>query len=247
MDALATALVPIHIGAGSLVFLLGPLALLLPKGSNLHRYNGRLFFAAVCVLFTTDMIIGYVRNSALLLSVGLLVFYFALSGYRALWFKNKADLFGGWKRPGALDKGSAQFLVVAGVGIVMAALTPGSDYPLPYFILSLGIVAVVLGVYDLKRFRSIRDGGKDGSPEWLYQHMTRMVGAVLVALAGFIGFRLTYEPVWARWLPVFVIGFGGIALWASILSCKIASGASPDDLFDVRIAQDDDDDEDLEL
>lgn len=55
-------LLPIHVAAGGLAVLLGAVALLVKKGSTLHRRSGLLFVYAMVVMGVSASVLGFRKS-----------------------------------------------------------------------------------------------------------------------------------------------------------------------------------------
>jgi hypothetical protein len=227
---------------GAVACLAATIALLAAKGGDLHRLAGRVFFwsmlaAVACVVWTSLS-----ANRNLILLLALLSGYLVISGYRVLYLKRLAprDIMGP-TRAGALDKGLAQFILIAcsaisawgmmAVPLNVAAL--GSLGHEPILMIGIGLSGAMLALGDMRRFR--RPAADPHS--WLTIHLTRMLaGSTAAMIVASLEF-LTMIPEHWRWFVPALVGALVITFAAATMKRRIKREGNPRAFLTVRIAE----------
>ncbi|HBH07287.1 MAG TPA: hypothetical protein DDX92_11870 [Flavobacteriales bacterium] len=184
----------IHGISGFGVAFSGFLQILLPKEGDLHRYVGRFYIGFWTVVALTSFFIGHV----LVLFIGLLGYYMALSGYR---FAIRKSL-----RFSLFDK----ILSVLALG--------GSTYVLGYAIyllfkdnITFGLVALFFGsiflfslISEAKKYVLRPPSSNQGS--WVPQHFTRMFISYIAAMTAFSAIQNITGIILLDWMLPTIIG-----------------------------------------
>ncbi|WP_323798283.1 hypothetical protein [Nisaea sp.] len=240
MDAAPSFLLTLHIATGAVSLATAAVAIAAPKGRRLHRLAGKLYVLSMVVVFATAVSLSLATNDLFLMTVAIFSFYMVLSGYRALYLKQPARSFDSRYRVGALDKGAAQFTMIA----CSAMATYGGVYwytePLAPVLVVLGSVGSLMAFFDLKRFRS---PPKDPRA-WFFTHMTRMLGGTIASVTAFLVNTGDMLPPLARWLAPTIIGTAAIILWVAYYKRKFSGGAEPETVAEVRLREMPEEDED---
>ncbi|UUX48513.1 hypothetical protein NUH88_13960 [Nisaea acidiphila] len=232
MEEATPLLLNAHIVAGAVSLVAAAIAIAAPKGRIVHRVAGRAFVLAMTLVFASAVMLSLRTNDLFLLVVGIFSYYIVLSGYRALYLKcpdRSADLR---FRPGALDKGAAQFTLIACSG--MAAY--GAVYwytPLATVLMVLGSIGALMALFDLRKFKA---GAGDGNG-WFFTHMIRMLGGTIASVTAFLVTNGDMLPPLVRWLAPTVIGTLAITLWVAWYKRKFALGAAPENVAEIRIGE----------
>jgi uncharacterized membrane protein len=187
----------LHICGATIGLLSGYLAIVLRKGSGLHRAAGTVFVAAmVSMSVSAAWVAWYLRPNMLNFTVSLLTFYLVVTGWRA-----------GRKRAGgtgAVDLGALLFVAGVGVmgvgfGIEAASSAGGTKNGMPapiYFV--FGTIALLCAVTDV---RMLRRGGVTGSPR-MVRHLWRLGLALLIATMSFYPGQAKLLPASVRETPL---------------------------------------------
>jgi len=232
MDLPVPFLLTAHIAAGAASLGAAAIAIAAPKGRKVHRFAGRLFVLAMTVVFASAVALSLRTNDLFLLTVGIFSYYMVLSGYRALYLKRPADSADLRFRVGALDKGAAQFTLIACSGLA----TYGAVYwytELAPVLIVLGGIGALMAWSDLRRFRARTDPGA----RWFFTHMIRMLGGTIASVTAFLVTNGDMLPPLVRWLGPTVAGTAAIAIWVSVYKARFARGAGPENVAEVRIAE----------
>jgi uncharacterized membrane protein len=213
METVITAMLWIHVLAGTLALFVAPGALLTVKGGPAHRRWGKIYFWAMAVVAVTALMVGLWRSRFFLMLVAVFSFYAALSGYRVLYRKRPER----GQRATALDWTASLLTLGAGAALVaMGILKPTPAWR------EIGTVAVVFGLLSL--VLAGRDVVAFLKPPadrnaWWYQHMGNMMGSYIAAVTAFSVVNFGFLPVTVKWLWPTVVGTPLIALW--ITYCRI--------------------------
>lgn len=223
----------------------GLAALVTPKGSLPHRRVGRVGCGAVLLTAAGVIWTGLGANDYPTLLLGMLSGYLVISGYRALYLKQPAPkgTFGP-TRAGALDKGMAQFLLVAscaisawgmmGLPLDLSALAMVPAEPLAMIV--LGLLAAMMALRDMRRFRARQLAAND----WLIIHVTRMGGGLMITGILLGAAWLDMLPEVARWGTPAIAGALLLGFIVTRLKRRLAREGDPRSYFDIRIAESDD-------
>ncbi len=196
----------IHGIFGLAAIALAGMAGLLAKGRRPHRLAGRGFLIAMTVFFLAGMTIAVDRSNIFMMLIGILAFYLALSGFRihAIAHAGQSDRLAVWSRVGPIDKGSAQFVLIASAAATAWGIEAWTNEPRAVGLILFGLCGATLAIGDLRRFRR----GKWHRSTRLRHHGGRMVAAVLVMAIGFTSVTLTHGAFWLRLLAVSLLAVG---------------------------------------
>ena len=162
--------------------------------------------------------------------------YLVISGYRVLYLKRLVprDIVRP-ARPGALDKGLAQFNLIAcyamaALGIIavplafQAVLTRSGK---PLLMIAIGLAGAMLVLADMRQFRRL-----PAAPHhWLGAHGARMLASV--SATGTVG-NLTMSPEAVRWLGPIAIGVFGTAIRGVLNKWRMVSERDSSAFVTVR-------------
>ncbi|MEQ9465446.1 MAG: hypothetical protein RJQ10_17425 [Haliea sp.] len=187
----------LHIAAGFVALASGYLAALIKISGLAHRWHviaGRLFFAAMVVIFCTAIPVSLATQNHFLLLIAIFSFYLALSGWS--YARNRSG------EPSLTDWGRAAGMVA--VAIVMAGFGA--------FLLSRGnsngitmlVFAGIGGGLGYRDLRIIRSGGVSGV-ERIGRHLTMMLAGTIATTTAFLVVNVDFEPAYIVWLAPTVL------------------------------------------
>ncbi|OYU96974.1 MAG: DUF2306 domain-containing protein [Bacteroidetes bacterium B1(2017)] len=196
-DSLHT-LILFHAGLGGLALLVGLGALIVVKGSALHKTFGKLFYysmlgSAICSLYIS---VQDKHQNAFLFSIGVFTLYLIIGGKRALRFKQPQVNY-------TYDILLA--LVMIGCGFLMVFVPTLINGSVNIVLAVFGTGGMVLGVKDLRLFNH----PNQMELAWQNLHIGKMVGGYIAAVTAFIVVNELLPGI-IGWLAPTVIGVGYI-------------------------------------
>ncbi len=195
----ATALLVLHIAAGSVALLTACGAVVAAKGGVYHVRAGRTYAIAMTVIFLTALPLAVLGASVFLLLIAVFSFYLVFAGWR---FARNRRL-----RPHAVDWLAAAVMGLTGVamsayGIVLAA--SGDSQWITMFI--FGAIALALGLVDSRYYLRISRGNAGSRARRIQRHLTNMLAGTIATVTAVTVVNLDINPVWLPWiLPTAVI------------------------------------------
>lgn len=172
-------LLPIHVTAGLLAIAAGAVALVVTKGSPLHRRSGDVFVVAMLTMASTGAFLAAMKSDRGTALGGLLVLYVTCTG--ALTVRRTIEQSRAWVF-GFMLFGFAIAASEYGLGIAARAMPNGRVDGYPAFLyLTFGSVALL---YALGDARALRLRALDGTQR-LVRHIGRMGFAMWMATTSF--------------------------------------------------------------
>lgn len=206
MDKLLSATLIFHIAGGTLSLLSGLLAIVSPKGGRLHRAGGKIFFAAMTLVFVTALVMAILKALTFLLMVAFFSYHMLLRGYRALYLKRQHQGL----------KLALPDVLINGVGIIfntglliwgISHLLAGGNY-IHIVAVFFGLLGISMAGSDVKRFLVPPTDKK----QWLYTHIGGMGGAYIAAVTAFMVVNVHFLPGLVVWTAPAVIGLSLITM-----------------------------------
>jgi len=209
MESLFKIILPIHILAGYLAFLIGLLVIFLRKGDKRHQKMGKAFYWLMFIATTTAIYMSIQHWNLFLLALGPFTFYAFYMGKRFLkWRANdisplisKTDWF-------------VYFVFTANCFAMLAygLFSPESGR---IVLLVFGLLSLPDVWKDFRRFTGRRLASDE--KEWLREHIGRMTGAFIAGTTAFLvnnpGFLVNYVPVVLIWLGPTIVLIPVIINW----------------------------------
>ncbi|MEL6131993.1 MAG: DUF2306 domain-containing protein [Bacteroidota bacterium] len=203
MEALFTPLLYLHILCGTVALIVGPLTLMVQKGGKRHRLMGKIFSLSMIFNGVAALLIAITpgHENFFLFAVGVFSLYLVGTGYRFLSLKG----LGKSTQAQPIDWALSIAMLIFGLSMW------GYGGFLIYHGVSLGYVLLTFGTFGLilvYRDSQLFLRGPKNDRFWLYQHISRMCGALIAAYTAFLvvnGENLGLPPLVA-WLFPSVIG-----------------------------------------
>lgn len=200
-------LLAVHIAAGSLSFLLAPVALVTAKGGRAHRRWGMVYLWSMGTVAATALPMALYRPVLFLALVAIFSFYSAFSGYRVLKLKDLPR--GGRAKPIDWIAGVFTFCssaTLAALGIFR-----------PYVVQDMGIVAVAFGLLGMwLAFSELRTFILKPKEKmfWWYTHLGNFIGSYIAAWSAFSVVTLSrvLGSTWYVWLWPTIVGVPAIVI-----------------------------------
>lgn len=197
MESLGKFSLYLHILAGVITLVAGPIAIFGQNRLKLHRVSGRLFYYAMLVVVITS-IIGFIKYPTVtfyqfLLGIALLVGYHAIRGVRSILIMKRKLV------PGAIDRAMYRTLGITGIVMLSAATwhyTQGSNVAFP----------ILFGVFGFGALNDARQAAKlfanaqqlDGR-WWMKLHISSMFAAFTASTTAFAVNAADFAPWYVQW------------------------------------------------
>lgn len=199
----------IHVVAGTIALLTGIMALVLNKGSKLHKAIGKIFLGFLIIVIVTGLlsVLFFGRNTFLLV-ITVLSGYMGYSGYSTLQTKSN--------RPRFMD-------------IFIALLSLTSVIYFLYYFKSLGMVWAPVIIYSTVGYLIFiigYDFARYFIPVrvyvnlWLYEHILKMASAFSGLLSAFSGTVFPQYQPYSQFLPSIFGAFIAIGFMISVYRKK---------------------------
>jgi uncharacterized membrane protein len=191
---LFSTLLMLHVIAAVFSLLAGYLAIVLRKGSGLHRAAGSVFFVSMlCMTSSAAVMSAFLSPNALNVVVALFTFYLVTTAWHAA---RRHDV-------GVGAFGLAAFLFVAAVGAssvtigiqALADLSGTRDGMPPFIYFVFGTAALLCATTDA---RMLLRRSPVGGTERLRRHLWRMSLALLIATLSLYPGQARLFPLWLR-------------------------------------------------
>ena len=167
MQQLTPFILIMHIATGCIALLAGFLALLMKKGSNYHKLNGKIFFYSMLGVAFTAAGMALFKDLDFFLMLSMFSFYAAYAGFRAI--RNKT------RRASAID----WLMTVSALATCGFMIMSGNA-----ILISFGIIFMLLAASDTKDFLK-KEPATIKSRRWLIVHISRMMSAYIAAVTAF--------------------------------------------------------------
>jgi len=192
----------IHILAGATALITGLIAMLTRKGGKAHRFNGKLYFWSMAIIFVSSIYMSLYKEMIFFVLIAFFSFQAAFSGYRILYLKKLNQ----GQKAEAIDY----------IGIIVGALA--ASFMLYLGIINVirsnqsGIILLVFGTfYSLGVWQEYRKFQKPPTDKmfWYYKHIGQMGGAYIATSTAFLvnNYRLfPFIPGVVLWLLPTAVG-----------------------------------------
>lgn len=183
-------LTALHVGAGLLCLLLGPVAITAVKGGQRHRRAGLFYIRLMLVMAVTAFLLLTVRFNAFFFVLAVFSFYLAFSGYRVV-RRKRPDRDQSAK---SLDWTAALLAMLIGVVSIYLHLQ-GRLVGDTAFIVSMLGGTVAIASYDLARFQwPVSSSNPQQRHTWLFEHLSKMIGSYIAVMSAFSATVLGFIP-----------------------------------------------------
>lgn len=203
MEQLFNLLLILHILGGSAGLISGTIAASVKKGSKSHLLSGKIFFWGMFIASFSALILSRIpeHESLFLFAVGGFTLYMILSGYRIVLLKRKSkDQEQGFSPIDYLitlfGLSFAVFLLIQSVKGILQGNT---------FSIVPGVFGLICMSYVLLDIRLVI-GNSTVKQSWMYNHIVRMMGAMIASYTAFLVVNVQIDMQWILWLLPSVIG-----------------------------------------
>ncbi|MEX2541573.1 MAG: hypothetical protein WD314_07180 [Trueperaceae bacterium] len=227
----------LHIAAGFLALLIGPVAMFSRKGGAWHLGAGRTYVWAMLVVVVTAAILALRGLDTFLFALAVISFYLTFTGWRAA--LRKGDRIG---RAAPLDWAVSGATVLFGLGLMSYGLmsdglmsyglvtqAPGAGGAASLVALVMGALIALLAVPHLIRYRR----GSTGKG-WLIRHIIGMLSAYIATFTAFAVTNLDFLPPAIGWVLPTVLGSLGITLTVRHYRTRLERGRPLAELVHLR-------------
>ncbi|MCB0521136.1 MAG: hypothetical protein H6577_12415 [Lewinellaceae bacterium] len=195
MELLGKLLDYIHVLAGVLTLLAGPVAILSNRNMKLHRIAGKIFFYSMSIVVLSS-VVSFVKHPQavfyqFLLGIAVLVGYNILRAIRAIQFMKGAS-------PGGFDKGLVWFTGLSGLTMLAGAavyINKGSGVALPILFTVFGLGTLL----DSLKFHRMIESPGISKGWWLRLHVLSMFTAIIASTTAFTVNVGGFLPWYLQW------------------------------------------------
>lgn len=192
MEPILTLSYYLHIAAGIISLLSGPLALFALKGGARHRLFGKLFFWSMTLVFVTSMLNGIYKEFHFLTFVGLFSYYNVISGIRALQLQRR-------DRAQVVDYFIHWLALAAMLGFVYYGFWA---WPYNKLVGGLSVGFGFGGLMNVRTYsgmlkRSLKEVPRSAFIQW---HIGGLVGGFIASVTAFSAQSLGFLPGVVQWL-----------------------------------------------
>lgn len=202
----------LHIGVGSISLVSGAAAILSPKGKQLHRGAGSIYFLAMTLVFITGIMVAGYRFNRFLFLIAFLSYYSVFAGVRFLklkklhlgqnvtWYDWVAGVVNGMVN-----------IIFIGLGVYYL-LKPNNNFSGVLLSIGFGMGGLLLSYTNLKPFL-VRP---EKAFHWYIAHVGNMMGGYIATFTAFLSTVVTrfelMNPLAAFALPS-LIGLPLLLFW----------------------------------
>ncbi|CAN5487598.1 hypothetical protein BH11BAC2_BH11BAC2_01520 [soil metagenome] len=183
----------LHILAGSLALVAGPIAMMNQNGGKLHRAAGKIYFYAMLFIVGSALYMSIYHQNFFLLMIAIFTLHAVSTGVRSLKLKK---LHRGQK-PAVIDWTIQWVAAAFNVCLILWGIW------MLYHNNSFGVLGIVFGfimsravISDYKRF-TVPSQEKN---EWLFIHIGRMMGGYIATMTAFLVQNVHTNPAFIAWL-----------------------------------------------
>jgi uncharacterized membrane protein len=193
-------LILFHAVLGGLALAGGLTALIVKKGSSLHKLAGKVFFWCMLVGVLASLVICWLpdHENVFLFVIGIFSLYMILSGYRALGYVKRGLQ--------ATDWAIAWSMMITAVAMLVIALLQGGNAMV--LLLIFGFLSFFMSFGDLRIFRN----PEKLRSSWLKLHVSKMIGGYIAATTAFVVVNGVIPGIYG-WLAPGIVGSFFITFW----------------------------------
>ncbi len=197
-----TALLYVHILAGSTALLAAVIPVATKKGGTNHVRAGRVYALAMTIVFVTALPLAILGSDIFLLIIAFFSFYLVFAGWRFARNSGGKPLWVDWTAVGIM---AVTGLVMWIYGAVIGLSGDSVWIPLAVF----GAIAIALSLADGKYHR---DWSASASQR-IQRHLTNMLAGTIATITAVVVVNLDFEPAWITWIAPTVLIVPIIVWW----------------------------------
>lgn len=170
----------IHIFAGTLALVAGPIPMFSAKGGPTHRKWGLVYFTAMVVTTVAALVLAILRSDILLLAIAVFSFFLVFRGLRAV-RRLRGMPLGGW------DMLVAGACLLFSVGLFAFGLPPvGGAWNVPA--LFFGVIGTRVAIEQVRALRAPDEA------DWLDVHLKSMGGGYVATVTAALLVNVQFLP-----------------------------------------------------
>lgn len=198
-----TALLYIHILAGSTALLAAVIPVATKKGGTHHVRAGRVYALAMTIVFVTALPLAILGDDIFLLIIAFFSFYLVFAGWR--FARNRG------RKPQLVDWVAVSIMAVTGLTMWVYGVVVGtSDDSIWIALAVFGTIAIALSVLDWLYHR----GWAASAPQRIQRHLTNMLAGTIATITAVMVVNFDYvEPAWIVWIAPTVVISPIITWW----------------------------------
>ncbi len=228
MESIIHAFLILHIAAGTISLLSGPLAIAFKHGGKLHRIAGKAFVFSMLTVALSATIVGLAHKNFFLIIVAVFSAYLVSTGYRILHLKNLNKL----QKPEKKDwmiTGTMLLFSLAFVTWGIYLLIHKESFSLVF--LTFGGISFLL----VQRDRKLYAAKNLTKNYWLFTHITKMIAGIIAAFTAFLVVNVQFQPGFIVWIAPTIVGGFVIRYYTRKYRQKLNHGSQLKELVEIKI------------
>lgn len=217
----------LHIAAGSVALLSGPLAVGFKHGGKLHRIFGKIFFFAMMAVAVSAVVVGLAHKNYFLFIVAVFSAYLVSTGYRILYLKKLHKE----QKPAMVDYFISGIMFAFSLAFILWGgflAMHKESFSIVFF--TFGLISFLL----VRKDRKIFAAATLEKNYWLFVHITKMIAGIIAAFTAFLVVNVNLEPGFIVWIAPTLIGGFVIRYYTSKYRQKINKGSQLEQLVEVQ-------------
>ena len=205
----------VHIFAGSIGLLTGPLSIAVKKGGLGHRRLGIAFYYAMLVVASSALVLAILHNIPFLFAVGIFSGYMNITGYAILRQKRQGLL----NQTGILERATSILMLLFSLyflGYGVYILFQKDYFGLVFIFFAQSSFRMLWQDWKLFKQRGLAPS------TWLLVHLTRMVGTSIAAYTAFLVVNSSSRVSLLGWFLPTLLGVPIIVYWSRRVTKKRA-------------------------
>lgn len=170
----------VHVLAGTVALISGPIPMFSKKGGRLHRKAGMAYFCAMVVTTMAGFVLAMMRNDILLLAIAVFSFFLVFSGFRAARAMRGHAL--DWR-----DQAVAATTLLFSVGLFL--------WGLPLLTGDWNVPALFFGIIGSRvAFRRVQDLRAPSGVDWVNVHFSSMGAGYIATVTAVLLVNIDFLP-----------------------------------------------------
>lgn len=197
-----TALLYVHILAGSIALLAAVIPVVTKKGATNHVRAGRVYAVAMTIVFITALPLAILGADIFLLIIAIFSFYFVFAGWRFARNSGGKPLWIDWTAVGIMG--------LTGLSMWVFGAVSGLSGDSAWVTLALfGTIAIALSLADAQYHRN----WSESAAQRIQRHLTNMLAGTIATITAVAVVNLDFEPAWITWIAPTVLITPVIVWW----------------------------------